>query len=70
MSGYKVMDALAKPKLAVAYSGGADSTALLIDTCLQYPHQTIAFHIHHGLQVAADDFVRHCQNFCQARGVP
>jgi tRNA(Ile)-lysidine synthase len=64
------MDVLAKPKLAVAYSGGADSTALLIDTCLQYPHQTIAFHIHHGLQVAADDFVRHCQNFCDARGVP
>jgi len=64
------MDDLAKPKLAVAYSGGADSTALLIDIGRQYPKQTIAFHIHHGLQAAAGDFVRHCQNFCAERGVP
>ncbi len=64
------MDVLAKPKLAVAYSGGADSTALLIETQKQYPHQTIAFHVHHGLQAAADDFVRHCQTFCDALKVP
>jgi tRNA(Ile)-lysidine synthase len=56
--------------LAVAYSGGADSTALLVETQKQYPKQTIAFHVHHGLQAAADDFVRHCQAFCDALKVP
>jgi tRNA(Ile)-lysidine synthase len=64
------MDVLARAKLAVAYSGGADSTALLIETHSQYPNQTIAFHVHHGLQAAADDFVRHCQAFCDALKVP
>lgn len=70
MSDYKVMDVLAKPKLAVAYSGGADSTALLLETQKQHPKQTIAFHVHHGLQAAADDFVRHCQALCDALQVP
>ena len=70
MSDCKVMDVLAKAKLAVAYSGGADSTALLIETHKKYPEQTIAFHVHHGLQAAADDFVRHCQAFCDALKVP
>ena len=46
--------------LAVAYSGGADSTALLHAAALQWPGQVRAIHIHHGLQAAADDFVRHC----------
>jgi tRNA(Ile)-lysidine synthase len=54
----------------VAYSGGADSTALLIETHQQFPHHTIAFHIHHGLQTAADGFVTHCQAFCDARQIP
>ena len=72
------MDVLAKVKAkidsqviwAVAYSGGADSTALLVETYKKYPEQTIAFHVHHGLQAAADDFVRHCQSFCDALKVP
>lgn len=55
---------------AVAYSGGADSTALLVETHKKYPEQTIAFHVHHGLQAAADEFVRHCQSFCDALKVP
>jgi tRNA(Ile)-lysidine synthase len=78
MSGCKVMGDLGNPNslirqhrlLAVAYSGGADSTALLLDTHQQYPNQTIAFHIHHGLQAAADGFVTHCQVFCDARQIP
>ncbi len=72
------MDVLAKAKTeigsqaiwAVAYSGGADSTALLLETQKQYPNHTIAFHVHHGLQAAADDFVRHCQAFCEILKVP
>ena len=56
--------------LAVAYSGGADSTALLLMLAQQYPGQVHAIHIHHGLQTAADDFSEHCKAFCKALGVP
>jgi tRNA(Ile)-lysidine synthase len=58
------------PQLAVAYSGGADSTAALL-MCLQlFPGQVTAIHIHHGLQAAADDFAAHCTAFCAQRSVP
>jgi tRNA(Ile)-lysidine synthase len=56
--------------LAVAYSGGADSTALLLMCAEQFPGQVQAIHIHHGLQAAADDFVAHCTAFCGALNVP
>jgi tRNA(Ile)-lysidine synthase len=58
------------PPLAVAYSGGADSTALLLQCARQYPGQVQAIHIHHGLQAAADDFAAHCTAFCVALNVP
>ena len=51
-------------KIAVAYSGGADSTALLHAAAAQWPGQVTAIHVHHGLQAAADDFVRHCEAAC------
>jgi tRNA(Ile)-lysidine synthase len=56
--------------LAVAYSGGADSTALLHACAINWPGQVRAIHIHHGLQAAADDFARHCQAVCDGLGVP
>lgn len=56
--------------LAVAFSGGADSTALLLACAEKWPGQVHAIHIHHGLQAAADDFERHCQAFCTQLGVP
>lgn len=56
--------------LAVAYSGGADSTALLLACAEKWPGQVRAIHIHHGLQAAADDFERRCRNFCEQLGVP
>jgi tRNA(Ile)-lysidine synthase len=56
--------------VAVAYSGGADSTALLLLCAQQYPGQVVAIHIHHGLQAAADDFAAHCTVFCQQLKVP
>jgi len=56
--------------LAVAYSGGADSTALLLACAEKWPGQVTAIHIHHGLQAAADDFERHCHAFCAQLGVP
>ncbi|MFI0547126.1 MAG: tRNA lysidine(34) synthetase TilS [Brachymonas sp.] len=56
--------------LAVAYSGGADSSALLYAAVRLWPGQVQALHIHHGLQVAADDFARHCQQVCVSLQVP
>jgi tRNA(Ile)-lysidine synthase len=56
--------------LAVAYSGGADSTALLLACAEKWPGQVSAIHIHHGLQAAADGFERHCSAFCAQIGVP
>ena len=55
---------------AVAYSGGADSTALLLACAARWPGQVSAIHIHHGLQAAADSFARHCESVCAALGVP
>ena len=69
--------------LAVAFSGGADSTALLLAALrLQHgiaampaqrgdlPRKIMALHIHHGLQAAADGFAAHCQQVCQQLAVP
>ncbi len=56
--------------LAVGYSGGADSTALLLACAQKWPGQIIALHVHHGLQLAADDFADHCQSVCAALGIP
>lgn len=55
---------------AVAYSGGADSTALLLAAHALWPQQVTAIHVNHGLQSAAVDFERHCQQRCEAMGVP
>lgn len=56
--------------LAVAYSGGADSTALLLACAEKWPGQISAIHIHHGLQAAADGFEQHCRETCARLGVP
>ncbi|MDR1968059.1 MAG: tRNA lysidine(34) synthetase TilS [Burkholderiaceae bacterium] len=56
--------------LAVALSGGADSSALLLACARRWPAQVCALHVHHGLQSAADDFERHCASLCARLGVP
>ncbi|MBS7806999.1 tRNA lysidine(34) synthetase TilS [Variovorax sp. PCZ-1] len=58
------------PPYIVAYSGGADSTALLLIALEAAPGKVSAVHVHHGLQAAADDFAAHCEAFCAERGVP
>ena len=55
---------------AVALSGGADSTALLLACVQRWPGQVRAVHIHHGLQEAADGFEAHCRALCGQLGVP
>ncbi len=56
--------------LAVAFSGGADSTALLLACAQRWPGQVRALHVHHGLQAAADDFERHCVALCRRWNIP
>lgn len=56
--------------LAIGLSGGADSTALLLACTEKWPGQVKAIHIHHGLQVAADDFASYCLALCDQLKVP
>lgn len=67
---HSLFPALAPLPLGVAYSGGADSTALLLAAAGRWPGQVKAIHIHHGLQAVADDFVRVCKSVCARAGVP
>jgi tRNA(Ile)-lysidine synthase len=55
--------------LAVAYSGGPDSTALLLACAEKWPTQVLAIHVHHGVQLAADSFEQHCRQTCARLGV-
>lgn len=56
--------------LAVALSGGADSSALLLGCARRWPGRVRAIHVHHGLQPAADGFERHCAALCQRLQLP
>lgn len=56
--------------MAVAYSGGADSTALLHTAHARWPGRVVALHVHHGLQAAADGFEAHARTQCQELGLP
>ena len=74
MADPHILSALAQwqPALpvAVAYSGGADSTALLWACLQRFPGQVAAIHVNHGLQAAATDFEAHCRQQCALWGVP
>jgi len=58
----------------VAFSGGADSTALLL--CLYELQETLgislrAVHVHHGIRGSeADRDAAFCRSFCEARDIP
>ncbi len=58
--------------MAVALSGGLDSSALLHLAhayAQQHGVQLFAFHIHHGLSPNADSWLAHCEQACAALGV-
>lgn len=60
-------------RIAVAFSGGLDSTVLLDITAQAYVdriHLLSAIHVHHGLSVQADAWAESCRVACAARGVP
>jgi tRNA(Ile)-lysidine synthase len=55
----------------VAYSGGLDSQVLLTLARRTLPlSQLKAIHLHHGLHPEADEWQRHCQQYCQANSIP
>jgi tRNA(Ile)-lysidine synthase len=64
---------IANPTVAVAYSGGPDSTALLWTVCqlaLRFTGvRVLAFHVHHGLQADADVWLEHARGVCAGLGV-
>ena len=56
-------------RVAVAFSGGLDSTVLLHALTQVRPRgSVIALHVHHGLQAAADSWPAHCAAQAQAWG--
>jgi tRNA(Ile)-lysidine synthase len=57
-------------RIAVAFSGGIDSTVLL-DAAVRVAgaSRCVALHVHHGLSLHADTWLAHCQAFAQERGV-
>ncbi len=64
----------AAPRWHIALSGGLDSTVLLHQLATLARTETLpplhAIHVHHGLQAAADAWPQHCQQLCDAQGVP
>jgi len=56
--------------IAVAFSGGADSSALLHAAAALWPGRVVALHVHHCLQAAADGFAAHAAHTAQSLGVP
>ena len=62
--------------VAVAYSGGRDSTALLHATAVEAREHgigVVALHVHHGLSAHADAWLAHCEAQCARwarRGLP
>lgn len=58
------------PKVAIALSGGLDSTALLHSAIAAHgPENVIAFHVNHGLQKLADKWLMHCARVASEMGV-
>jgi tRNA(Ile)-lysidine synthase len=56
--------------LAVAFSGGLDSTALLHATARSAAGlRVLALHVNHGLQASADEWQQLCQQRAEAMGV-
>lgn len=58
--------------IAVAYSGGLDSSVLLrlaSDVCRQRSIPLLAFHVHHGLSPNAEAWLIHARDRCEQLGV-
>ncbi|MGE8510852.1 MAG: tRNA lysidine(34) synthetase TilS [Paraburkholderia terricola] len=60
----------ASARIAVALSGGVDSSVLL-DAVVRVAgaSRCVALHVHHGLSARADEWLAHCEAFARERGV-
>ncbi|HEY1608347.1 MAG TPA: ATP-binding protein, partial [Paraburkholderia sp.] len=77
-AGRIVLDALgvalsalpAHARIAIAYSGGLDSSVLL-DAAVRVAgaSRCVAFHVHHGLSPHADAWLAHCEATARGLGV-
>ncbi len=56
-------------RLWVGYSGGVDSTALLLAASRTADVEITALHIDHGLHAAAPDWTAHCAGVCERLGI-
>ena len=57
-------------RIGIAFSGGADSTALLSAARELWGHERLcALHVNHQLQASAESFARHCALACSGLGV-
>ncbi|MFM0199666.1 tRNA lysidine(34) synthetase TilS [Paraburkholderia fungorum] len=60
----------ASARIAVAFSGGVDSSVLLDATArVAGASRCVALHVHHGLSAHADEWLAHCEAFARQRGV-
>ena len=59
-------------QLMVGFSGGLDSTVLLhvLANERAFIGQLRAVHVHHGLSLNADAWLRHCQQVCETLSIP
>lgn len=62
-------------RIIVAYSGGLDSHVLLhalaqLRDSLDTAFALEALHVHHGVNVCADNWVSHCQRICEQLRIP
>lgn len=61
-----------KAPIAIAYSGGLDSSVLLHLAhrfAVEKGFSLFAFHVHHGLNPHADEWLVHCENECRRLGI-
>lgn len=56
-------------KVLVGYSGGPDSTCLLA-LLVESGVDVVAAHLNHSQRPEGEADVKHCQDFCDARGIP
>jgi len=56
--------------IGIAFSAGADSTALLMAVHALWPGRVVALHVHHGMQDAADGFEQQARQTCERLDVP
>jgi tRNA(Ile)-lysidine synthase len=68
--GFSLSAVPAHERIAVAFSGGVDSSVLL-DAVVRVvgASRCVALHVHHGLSPHADAWLAHCEAFAGERGV-